>query len=131
MVLGTGVDILDIERVAKVYKKFAEKFSLRILSQYEKEKFENLTSESLKVHFLAKRFAAKEAVLKAIGIGFRDISWHAISITNDDKGKPSVMISQVLQNILLKKFANTGLVVHISLSDEKKYCIAFAVLETV
>lgn len=131
MILGTGVDILDIRRVKKAYDKFGSKFADRILSHYEREKFDNLDSQTLKINFLAKRFAGKEAVLKAAGIGFRNVSWHAISITNDDKGKPSVMISQSLQNILLKRFADTGLAVHISLSDEKEYCVAFAVLETV
>lgn len=119
MIVGVGTDIVSISRIEKAYKKQGAKFIERILTAKEiticKQKQENEI-----VNFLAKRFAAKEAISKALGVGIGGVlSFQGICITNNHKGKPEVNV---------KGFENLN--IQISLSDEKEeYAIAFAIAE--
>jgi len=80
--------------------------------------------------FYAKRFAAKEAFVKAIGTGFRsDINFIDIEIKNYKNGKPYISLSKKLNNFLQKKFKIQKYKVFLSLSDEKDYSIAFVVID--
>ena len=82
-----------------------------------------------KTNYFAKRFAAKEAFVKSIGIGFRDnINFNDIEIYNNKKGSPKIKISQKIQDILKKKFKLKNYDIHLSLSDEKNHSIAFVIL---
>ena len=83
---GIGVDIVDIERIKKIYLKYDRKFVKKILSDNEIKSFDLSKN---KISFLAKRFAAKEAIGKAFGIGILNgYLLKNISVHNDEYGKP-------------------------------------------
>jgi len=117
-IIGTGIDIVEISRIAKTYERYDDNFSLKIL--HEDEMIE-LESSVNKIAFLAKRFAVKEAFVKALGTGIRDnVNWRKMYVQHDDKGKPSLAFTMdFAQEISAEK-----LDVHISISDEKEYVVA-------
>src|SRR5947209_17146474 len=82
--LSTGIDVIEIARIARTYERFGERFLKRVYTPAE------VTYCRGKVRRLAGRFAAKEAVSKALGIGIRRISWRDIEILPDSLGKPHV-----------------------------------------
>jgi holo-[acyl-carrier protein] synthase len=119
MIIGIGTDLVEIKRIKAVYKKFTHRFTNKILSP-EEVKLTPIKSQTF-IHHLAKRFAAKEAIAKAFGTGIgKELSFHDIKILKLDSGAPKVVISK-------SKYKNYS--IHLSLSDEKKYAIAFAIIE--
>ncbi|MDX1950486.1 MAG: holo-ACP synthase [Rickettsiales bacterium] len=117
MITGIGTDIISISRIEDAFKKFGDKFAERILSDEELEIFIKRKNEknNQQINYLAKRFAGKEAISKAIGTGIGgDISFKDISILNDEKGKPFVKISAGCN---LAKFLQNKKI-FISLSDD-------------
>ena len=120
-IFGVGIDIVEVERIKKIHKKHGEKFARKILSNNE---LKNFLKDKNKIHFLAKRFAAKEAVGKALGVGIKNGSiLKNIEIKNDINGKPFVNIKDIEKLNMTEKKE-----IHISLSDEKKFAIANAVI---
>ena len=82
-----------------------------------------------KTNFFAKRFAAKEALLKSLGTGLSNgLSFRDISIKNNKKGQPFLIVNNKIKNIIKKKFKITKFKIFLSLSDEKKHSIAYVVL---
>ena len=124
MIFGIGTDIVDVERVRKLDS--LEKFADKILSLNELEVFKSQIDEK-KVTFLAKQFAAKEAVSKALGTGIgKDIRFNQIEILRNSDGKPYLNHDGIITTI----FNDLGITkTHVSLSDEKKYVLAFVILE--
>jgi len=123
MIFGIGTDLVHIPRMEALLEKHGDKFAQRILSDNE---FDTFQTASKPASFLAKRFAAKEAAAKALGIGFRDgLSLRHISVINDDKGKPELHFTEV-GLALLTEF-NIGRTM-LSLSDEHEYAVAFVTL---
>lgn len=121
-IIGTGIDIVEIARIVKSLNRFEEKFAEQILHQEELSEFEAATN---KAAFLAKRFAVKEAFAKAMGTGIRDhVHWHAMYVQHDEKGKPSLAFTMEFA----KKIQAEKLDVHISISDEKNYVVAQAII---
>lgn len=121
MIVGVGIDLVEVYRVEESIDKYKSKFLNRLFTKAE-QKYCNRFSTPYE-HFAA-RFAAKEAVSKALGIGFgEELSWLDIEIQNDAKGKPSVVLSKKVAN----KFSNPK--IHISLSHTKDHAIAYVVLE--
>ena len=121
-IIGTGIDVVEIARIAKSLDKFDVKFAEQILHQEELSEFEAAKN---KAAFLAKRFAVKEAFAKAMGTGIRDhVHWHAMYVLHDGKGKPSLAFTAKFA----KKIQAEKLDVHISISDEKKYVVAQALI---
>ena len=124
MIIGNGVDIIDNKRIEKSLK--IKGFKKRLFTLYEinqSKKYRN------KTNYFAKRFAAKEAFVKSIGIGFRNnINFNDIEIYNNKKGSPQIKISKKIQVILKKKFKMKNYDIHLSLSDEKNHSIAFVIL---
>lgn len=112
---GIGVDIVEIERVKNLIEKYDNRFIQRILGIEELSIFHSLTLPR-NIRFAAKRFAAKEAISKALGTGIGDYSFKDIQILNLESGKPYVKLKGFKANNIL-----------ISISDEKKLCIAFAI----
>jgi len=83
-----------------------------------------------KINYYSKRFAAKEALAKSIGTGFRhNLNFKDISIVNNKDGKPSFVITDKLKKIVKKQFKTSSFNFFLSISDEKKYSIAFVILQ--
>ena len=124
-IIGNGVDIIKNSRINNSLK--TKGFLNRIFTEKEIQQGKKLKN---KINFYAKRFAAKEAFVKAIGTGFRsDINFIDIEIKNYKNGKPYISLSKKLNNFLQKKFKIQKYKVFLSLSDEKDYSIAFVVID--
>jgi len=124
-ILGIGVDIVDNSRIAKSLKN--NLFIKRIFSNSE-----ILIAKKIKdkKSYYSKRFAAKEAFAKSIGTGFRDnFNFKDISIINDKLGKPSFKINEKIKKIIKKQFKTTSFNFFLSISDEKKYSVAYVILQ--
>ncbi|XVN41016.1 MAG: holo-ACP synthase [Rickettsia endosymbiont of Argas persicus] len=123
MIIGVGTDIVQIPRIEKIIKLYPEIFPKKILTVEELKKFTLLKEENCTT-FLAKRFAAKEAISKAFGIGIgQGINFKDITILNNELGKPIVKLNSVYA-LKLSPFN-----IHLSLSDDYPICIAFVVVE--
>ena len=91
MILGIGTDIVEVERITHAIKRHGARFAQRILTDTEYAIFVTHHRPS---HFLAKRFAAKEAIVKALGTGFlRGINWRTIEVKNTEFGKPIIELT--------------------------------------
>ena len=124
-IIGNGVDIIKNSRINNSLK--IKGFLNRIFTEKEIQQGKKLKN---KINFYAKRFAAKEAFVKAIGTCFRsDINFIDIEIKNYKNGKPYISLSKKLNNFLQKKFKIQKYKVFLSLSDEKDYSIAFVVID--
>ena len=124
-ILGIGVDIVENSRIAKSIKK--DLFIDRIFSKSEILIAKNIKN---KKSYYSKRFAAKEAFAKSIGTGFRNnFNFKDISIVNDKLGKPSFLINEKIKKIVKKKFKISSFNFFLSISDEKKYSIAYVILQ--
>ena len=124
-IIGNGVDIIKNSRINSSLK--IKGFLNRIFTEKEIQQGKKLKN---KINFYAKRFAAKEAFVKAIGTGFRsEINFIDIEIKNYKNGKPYILLSKKLKNFLQKKFKIQKYKVFLSLSDEKDYSIAFVVID--
>ncbi len=124
-ILGIGVDIVENARIVKSLKN--KLFIKRIFSSSE-----ILIASKLKVKksYYSKRFAAKEAFAKSIGTGFKNnLNFKDISIVNDKLGKPSFLINEKIKSIIKKKFKISSFNFFLSISDEKKYSIAYVILQ--
>ena len=124
-ILGIGVDIVDNLRINKSLKK--NLFVNRVFSNTEISLAKKIKD---KKSYYSKRFAAKEAFVKAIGTGFRNnLNFKDISIVNDELGKPSFIISEKIKKIVKKQFKISSFNFFLSISDEKKYSIAYVILQ--
>ena len=91
MIFGIGADIVDIERVQQGLARYGDRYARRILTKTEMEEF---TANGQRASFLAKRFAAKEAVSKALGTGFRrGVFWRDMGVINLPSGKPTMALT--------------------------------------
>ncbi|MFQ5443253.1 MAG: holo-ACP synthase [Nitrospinales bacterium] len=125
MIYGTGVDIVEIDRIKQVMDKHAGRFEEKIFSANE---ISYSRSKADPARHFAGRFAAKEAVLKALGTGFDGhISWKEMEVLNHEKtGRPYLRLSGKGKIFFDKlKLKN----IHISISHEKLYAIAHAIAE--
>ena len=124
-IIGAGVDIVENSRMKKSITN--NSFLNRVFTNKEiliSKKIKNKTS------YFAKRFAAKEAFVKSLGTGFRDgLNFKDISIINDKLGKPSFFINKKIKNLIKKRFKINSFDFFLSISDEKKYSIAFVVFQ--
>lgn len=124
-ILGIGVDIIQNSRIKKAIKN--KSFVSRIFSKSE---ITNSKKKNNKTNYFAKRFAAKEAFIKSIGIGIRKgINFKDIYVINDKFGKPNIKFSNKVNNLIVKKLKTRNLDIFLSLSDEKNYSIAFVVVQ--
>ena len=123
-IIGVGVDIVDNLRIKKSIKN--KKFILRIYSKKEIDLSKKIHN---KINYFAKRFAAKESLSKAIGIGFRKgLNFKDISILNDRYGKPYYELNNKAKELICTKLKVKKIKISLSLADEKKYSIAFSVI---
>lgn len=117
MIVGIGTDIVEIARIEHIGSKNGfERLAKKILTKAEISALATLSAAKI-----AKRFAAKEAISKALGTGIgANLAFHDIEIFNDAAGKPITTIKN-----------RADLKINLSISDEKKYAIAFAVVEKI
>ena len=121
-VIGVGTDLLREERIAGALERHGERFARRVLTA---EEFTVFSSHRTPLNYLAKAFAAKEALAKALGTGIaQGVSFQDFSIVRDGAGKPVVKTSGVAQEHLVRRQAR----LLISLTDEGDFIQAFAIL---
>ncbi len=121
MVVGTGIDIIEVERICRAAKQQA--FLERIFTEGERAYYEQCGSDA---QTLAGTFAAKEATAKALAAGFNGIGWRDIEILHDEAGRPYVKLWNAAQARMLRM---GGSRMHISISHIKTLAIAQAILE--
>ena len=122
-IIGIGTDLVENNRIKKSITN--AKFVNRIYSKNEILMSKKINDKS---SFFSKRFAAKEAFVKSLGLGFRcGINFNDISILNDQFGKPLIIINDKLKKIIKKRFKVNKFNFDLSISDEKKYSIAFVI----
>ena len=125
-ILGIGVDIIENNRIKNSLKN--TKFKKRIYS--DKELRQYVLSKN-KNNFFSKRFAAKEAFAKALGTGFRmNLNFKDIEIIKDKKGKPGYIKTKKITKIIQKKFKVKNFNCFLSISDDKDYSTAFAIIQS-
>lgn len=125
MIVGIGVDIAEIARVQRLAEKFGERFARRILTDDE---LDECARRQDAFSFLATRFAAKEAVAKALGTGIGGaFGFHSLQIENDASGKPVLRFLESARALTERLRIDNAL---LSLSDEKHYVVAMVVLES-
>jgi holo-[acyl-carrier protein] synthase len=124
MIVGIGVDLVDVGRIERLMSEYGGRFAERVLAPSEREAFK---SSGRPNWFLANRFAAKEALSKALGTGLRfPVTLHAISIASDAIGKPAFAFHGPLPAYLASRNIGSH---HLSLSHEKGLACAMVVLE--
>jgi holo-[acyl-carrier protein] synthase len=126
MILGTGIDIIEVQRVASSVERFGERFMRRILLPDEMEYCQR---QARSAPHIAARFAAKEAISKAFGTGIGGrLGWHDMEIRRKESGEPYVVMHGKGAELLSER---RGRMVHVSLSHTEGYAAAMAVLEGV
>jgi holo-[acyl-carrier protein] synthase len=130
VIYGIGIDLIEIERIAQAQARHGDRFAQRILGTEELQRYaqRGQRSASRGLAFLATRFAAKEAVSKALGLGMRQpMSWRAVQILNVRSGRPEAVASGALAEFLRAR----RLRLHVSVTDERAIAAAYAIAETV
>lgn len=123
MIYGIGTDIVAVERLQSMWQRHGERALERLLAPQEVADFGQASDKG---RFLAKRFAAKEALGKALGTGISAPAvLPAMAVTHDALGKPGFAFSGELAALL----AERGLRAHLSISDESEYAVAYVILE--
>ena len=126
-ILGIGVDIIENNRIKKSIQN--NKFKTRVYSSNELKLSKNVKN---KVAYFSKRFAAKEAFSKALGTGFSEnLNFKDIEIVSDKKGKPKYAKNKKIIKIVQKKYKIKKFNSFFSISDEKDYSTAFAIIQSV
>ena len=123
MIFGVGTDIVELSRIQATSDRFGDHFVSRMLMEEERELFDR---NKWPVRFLAMRFAAKEAVVKAMGTGFAHGVWlRDVGIINNEWGRPLVIWSERGKAVCERMGIGEG---HVSLSDDAGLILAFAVV---
>ncbi len=125
MVISIGSDLVHISRIEAVLARQGEAFAKRILRHEEFETFCQKKKPRQQASFLAKRFAAKEALSKALKTGIGEVSWQHILVANTFSGAPEITLSRKALEVSKAMGVET---VHLSLSDEQDMALAFVVL---
>ena len=124
MILGVGIDIIEVERIRASRERFGERFLKRILRPAE---IAYCLSHRNPAPFLAAQFAAKEAISKAFGTGIRrQLGWQDMEVGREDSGKPFVILHDGGQKLLAER---GGTQFYLSLSHTENYAAAVAILE--
>jgi holo-[acyl-carrier protein] synthase len=129
VIVGIGTDLIEIERIEAAVGRHGDRFVQRILGPEELQRYAQRCARSQRrgIAFLATRFAAKEAISKALGLGMRmPMTWRSAEVVNQPGGKPVVQLHGAL-----KAFAESRkLRLHVSLTDERSMAMAYAIAET-
>tara|TARA_B100001063_G_C16738008_1_gene543102 strand:- start:578 stop:964 length:387 start_codon:yes stop_codon:yes gene_type:complete len=126
-IIGIGVDIVENNRIKRSIKN--KRFINRIFGKNEILIAKNLIN---KTNFFSKRFAAKEAFVKALGLGFRNnLNFKDIQVVNDKLGKPYYLINSKINNLIKKRKKVKKFDLFLSISDENEYSIAFTIIQKI
>lgn len=126
MILGVGADLCDSNRIAALMAEFPERFERRVFSEYERSAAQKRPNKAL---YFAKRFAAKEALSKAMGTGIRGFQFHDLEVVSDALGKPSFRLLGDAKARFKERFPTLTVAnIHLSLSDEGALAMAFVVI---
>ncbi len=133
MIIGIGNDICDIRRIEKSISRFGDRFINRIFSDAEiakanrrKENTRNYAST------FAKRFAAKEAFMKAVGTGYsHGVHFKKISVVNDKVGKPMIELSQTTKSFVENMTEGKEYKVHVTMTDDYPHAFAVVIIEVI
>ncbi len=125
MIVGIGVDLVEMQRVERLVVEYGERFAARVLTQREIDAYRH---SSRPIAYLASRFAAKEALSKALGTGLRHpVTLHAISVVSDEIGRPELRFHAELPAYLQRRGVGQA---HLSLAHEHGMACAMVVLES-
>jgi holo-[acyl-carrier protein] synthase len=123
VIRGIGTDLVEIARIEQSLSRWGEKFAQRILDTDELEEFRSARRQA---NFLAKRFAAKEAAVKALGTGMRQgVHFRQIKVAHNESGAPILLLTGRASAIAITNGVSKH---HLSITDEKDYAVAFVVL---
>ena len=123
MIFGIGVDVLEVKRIGETLERFGERFVERLLMPEEQAQ---LARTQRRVRFIAMRFAAKEAIVKAMGTGFSHGVWiRDVGVVQNAWGKPEVVFSERADRVRRGLGVGDG---HVTLTDEAGLVVAVAVL---
>jgi holo-[acyl-carrier protein] synthase len=124
MITGIGVDLVDVQRIRRLLDEYGDKFAERVLNREERQHYER---SSRQVWFVANRFAAKEAISKALGTGLRyPVTLHSIGVISTEIGRPEFRYSEALQSYMKSRGVTNA---HLSITHEKGLVCAVVVLE--
>jgi|AntAceMinimDraft_1070359.scaffolds.fasta_scaffold60750_2 holo-[acyl-carrier protein] synthase len=124
MIVGIGTDIVEIARIESSVRRWGEKFAMKILSVSELSQYRQRGNAA----YLAKRFAAKEAVSKALGTGMRcGVGFTQIEVVGQPGYPPKIVLSGAAAGHAQRLGVRAS---HLSLSDEREYAIAYVLLES-
>jgi holo-[acyl-carrier protein] synthase len=124
MIIGIGVDLVEAQRIQKLLDEYGDKFATRLLHSEEREYYER---SARPMWFLANRFAAKEALSKALGTGLRyPVTLQSIGVISTDIGQPEFSYSEALKSYLQSRNVTNA---HLSITHEKGLVCAVVVLE--
>ena len=128
MIIGVGADLCDIRRIQRSLERFGDRFKQRCFTELEQARSERKPDPAWSY---AKRFAAKEACAKALGTGMRtDVYWRDMGVVNQRSGQPTLALTghaaEHLQRLTPPGHEPR---IHLTLSDEHPYALAFVVIE--
>ena len=125
MIVGIGIDIIDIRRIEKEIIKYGDRFIKKCFLQTEIQRSENRRNT---IQSYAKRYAAKDASAKALGTGLaRGVYWKDIEVSNNNSGKPILTLHNKAAKIL-NQISSKNTRIEVSLSDEKNYAISNVII---
>ena len=128
MIVGIGTDICDIRRIEALLNKFGDRFPNKVFTKNERA---TANAQNQPAPSYAKRFAAKEAVAKALaGANTGALSWQDVEVINTPSGRPDVLLHRKALNRIQNRLNNgQSFKVHLSLTDDYPYAQAFAIVE--
>ncbi len=127
MIIGIGIDSVDIRRIEQTIKRFGTRFLNRVFTLEEQARSEK---QKNKIASYAKRFAAKEAMVKALGTGIgKGVGWKDVCILNNQYNQPKIELNGKAKTVLDQLCEKKTSKLHISLTDEYPYAQAYIIIE--
>lgn len=136
MILGVGIDLVSVGRIEHLMSQFGDKFASKIFSANEIKRAESIKISAdnflPRALFFAKRFAAKEAFAKALGLGIgRGVDFLDIEVENDVLGAPKINLLNGKEAFVKKHFACENFTIHLSITDENPLASAIVIIDKI
>ena len=123
MILGTGIDIVEVPRIAKSIERFGERFLNRIYTPFE---IRYCDAKANRIERYAARFAAKEAGMKALGTGMRGVSWKDFEVGREPSGRPTMLFHARAAEVAKRLGVRRA---HLSVSHTEEHAVAYVLVE--